>query len=329
MIEDKPLFQEKRVPQQIVSVVPMLTSKILDYQDDFNSKRNVSKNNKENNKNDQNEIKICGLCHSQVVSPGYYKVDENYLHEYCYQAISGPFCHCCSQPLAGKECIQALGKIYHKECLRCSICQKQIERNDKIDSYKGLPVCHQCFGKKGKECPSCNQIVLRGGLRFLFEGKMIHVHRDCALCHECGKKVTQEDFAYEQGEILCKECWFSLANFVCIECGEVILPSERISYNGFRHAKCFKCHNCGVNLIKSDPKYIGDMLLCKRCFSGIKTHCCMCMEQVTSNEKVERFGRVFHPKCYRCTCCKKPLHNIEAQFKRGKVLCIDCLSADK
>ena len=320
-MEDKPLFKETRVPQQIVSVVPMLTTKALDAENFHNDENDEEKIEKQPN--------ICSLCHAPIVSPTYYEVDNKYLHEYCYQSIVGPHCHCCAQPLCGKECIKALGKIYHMKCLRCSICQQNISSNERIESIKGLPVCHSCFCRRCKACPSCKKIVLRGGLRFLFEGQMIHMHKECAVCHECGKMLSQNNFAYEQGEVLCRNCWTSLADFVCNECGEVILSSERVSYNGYRHAKCFKCYNCGVNLIKSDPHIIGDLLLCKRCYSGINTHCGICFDQIEGDEKIEKFGRVFHPKCYKCCKCKKSLHNIESEFKKGKLICLKCLALNR
>ena len=332
-MEEEPLFKEKKIPQQIVSVVPTLTTKALegneDKDDSIISKGKASFDSKiSKNKGKENfqHSKTCSLCRTHIMSPSYYEVDGKNLHEYCYQAIIGPFCHCCSQPLAGKESIQALGKIYHSECLRCSICQENIGRNQKIESYKGIPICHSCYSKRCKACPNCNLPVLRGGIRFLFEGQMIHVHKDCAICKECGKNLTQKDFAFEQGEILCRSCWISLADFVCSECGEVILPSERVSYNGYRHTKCFKCHNCGVNLIKSDPEIVGDLLLCKRCFSGINTHCGICFEEVKDDQKIKRFGRVFHPKCFKCCKCSKPLYNSDSEFKKGSITCIQCLS---
>ena len=312
------LFERKLIPQQFVSVVPSLTASSVDAINDavLDSKQQ---------KHAHKEM-TCSLCQTTILTKKYYRINGKPIHDYCYKSLTGPFCNCCSRPIIGCDSISCLGKQYHPGCLRCSVCQANIGANEKVESYKGIPVCCECYSQRCKVCPVCKTIVSKGGLKLLFEGKLYHLHKECARCQECSEDVTQKNFACEHGEVLCRNCWFNIADFICVECGEAITPNDRVSFNGYRHSKCFHCHNCNANLINSEPEIVGDMLLCKRCLTGIDTHCAVCLKEIKGREKVEMFGRVFHQKCYKCIKCKKILHNDEAIFKKGNIICHKCAS---
>lgn len=325
-------FTYKKVPLQVLAVVPTLTENAL-------QKRRAADPNQCvvcNKAIDDEKITIenrswhcnclvCELCNKKIISSTYQILNGSPLHTYCYNLLKGPYCFACGQILVGKDVISVQDKLYHAECLRCSCCQRHINKYEKVEMYKGIPLCFSCFSEKCQLCPKCHSVVTKTKYKFLFEGQVIYLHDVCCKCTICGKDLNQDNFAFEQGQPLCKTCWFDLANFICIRCKQPILPNERISYGGIYHMKCFTCHNCHESQVNSNPEIIGDTVICQRCFCEFKDRCSVCFEKI-KQDRVEQHNRSFHSKCFVCCKCKANLHTIDSVFKGGKLYCANCAS---
>ena len=330
MEKETSIFLPRKIPAQIASVAISLTPKAL--RDSAPKKPGVCPicSNKVKDQSIEVSGKLyhkdcfsCDLCLEPILTNTFQIVDGHPLHNYCSSALRGTFCATCSQPIIGSDVVFALESPYHPGCLHCSLCQRVIGPNEKIESCNGVPLCYDCFRKNNRVCLRCAKTVPGSVRPFLHGGCAYFLHKTCATCKLCGAALTQRNFVQEQGEALCTRCWFKIGRYVCVCCGDPILPADRLVFNGHRHTRCFRCHNCRISLMSENPSVLGDLLLCRRCASGADTHCAVCF-QLIDEQKVEAFGRSFHPKCFRCAVCKKQPSVKEAIFKNGKLSCMRC-----
>lgn len=330
MIDSSSIDEQKKIPMQSVSVVPTLTECALKkYQSEVQGNCVICNKPVENeglqigDRVWHNQCLTCELCNKKIVSNIFQVYKGSPVHQFCYNLLNGPYCFACGQILVGKDVISLNDKLYHTECLKCSICQRHINKYERVEMYKGIPLCFECYSEKCQLCPKCHSAVSKTKCTFLFEGQRIFMHDVCCKCSICGKELNENNFAFEQGKALCKPCWYDHANFICVRCKKPILPNERISCGGMYHMKCFTCNNCHESQVNSNPEIVGDTIICQRCFSCLKDRCSVCFE-VIKRDKVEKHGRSFHSKCFHCCKCQKELHAVDSAFKHGKLYCSKC-----
>lgn len=68
-----------------------------------------------------------------------------------------PKCATCGQSVYFAEQVKAVGKTYHKWCLRCRGCEKTLDTGRLVDK-DGEPFCQKCYGKV-RRCVSAQFIV--------------------------------------------------------------------------------------------------------------------------------------------------------------------------
>ncbi|KAL0952309.1 hypothetical protein HGRIS_006598 [Hohenbuehelia grisea] len=59
---------------------------------------------------------------------------------------SNPMCPRCSKTVYFAEQVKAIGKTYHKGCLRCSQCSTLLD-STRLTEKEGQPFCHRCYSK--------------------------------------------------------------------------------------------------------------------------------------------------------------------------------------
>lgn len=272
------------------------------------------------------ECFTCDLCLEPVFSNVFQVYNDHPVHTYCYNQLVGPHCESCSKSIAGCDIISAFGKNYHLNCLRCSKCQRSIGQNEEIDHLNHIPLCSTCTRLHNNICLRCNEKCGDDDTVFLFNGEAIYMHKKCSYCKECGSKLNNVNFVKEQNYSLCKLCWFKMGKFCCKICDEPTLPDERIIFNECYHIACFKCFNCGINLVNEDPCEISDVILCRKCYKCVDKNCAICFED-TNNNCIECFNRVFHPGCFKCSICRNTLNENIATFNKGRLVCSSCNNA--
>ncbi|KAI0341248.1 LIM-domain-containing protein [Trametopsis cervina] len=57
-----------------------------------------------------------------------------------------PVCPKCQKSVYFAEQIKALGKTYHRNCLRCTGCNTSLD-SSRLTEKEGEPYCHHCYGK--------------------------------------------------------------------------------------------------------------------------------------------------------------------------------------
>jgi hypothetical protein len=137
------------------------------------------------------------------------------------------------------------------------------------------------------------------------------------------RRLTDENFAIENGKALCKPCWISSLSRECCLCQRAVLIQNLVQFAGCWHEKCFRCQQCHVRLEWRTPVVCGKVLYCQRCISGLKTQCAVCGAAISG--EIQTFeGRVFHLECFTCSVCNKPIVDDKFQFD-GKLTCAECL----
>eukprot|EP00906_Rhabdomonas_costata_P034167 RCo048080 len=105
----------------------------------------------------------------------------------------GEACARCGEKMRG-EITNALGKKWHPECFRCSLCGKAIA-DASFSTVEGRPCHSRC--KPGEPCAGCGQ-KLAGGVVTTALGQKWHP--ECFLCGICGKVIRDANFSTHDGE---------------------------------------------------------------------------------------------------------------------------------
>lgn len=266
----------------------------------------------------------CDLCNQPFQFGSYVTHNKYVLHKSCYAYLFSPRCFVCSGVLAGSSVIEALGHMYHAECFSCIRCRVQIPASATFNNIDGFPVCSDCFSKEEPICLKCGLIMHENFLRFLFAGRVYHMHKTCAACDECKAKLTEKNFTCEQNVAVCRNCWILALMRKCSACGNGILSKDLVQFHGDWHKKCFHCQMCHTALSYIKPVVIDKTLTCDRCANAIATHCGVCKKLITG-DKISTHNRVFHHSCFRCSKCNKILSDDQFEFKRGELHCLDCM----
>lgn len=56
-------------------------------------------------------------------------------------------CFKCSKPVYAMEKVVAIGKSYHKTCLKCNACSRSVNNGNWCE-HDGLPYCNNCYETK-------------------------------------------------------------------------------------------------------------------------------------------------------------------------------------
>ncbi|THH17288.1 hypothetical protein EW146_g3493 [Bondarzewia mesenterica] len=63
-----------------------------------------------------------------------------------------PQCPKCGKSVYFAEQVKAVGKTYHKACLRCIECNTSLD-SSRLTEKDGQPMCHRCYGKVSEQLP--------------------------------------------------------------------------------------------------------------------------------------------------------------------------------
>ncbi|KAG6820529.1 hypothetical protein H0H93_015700 [Arthromyces matolae] len=68
-----------------------------------------------------------------------------------WAATTNPTCPRCGKSVYFAEQVKAVGKTYHKNCLRCVECKTSLDSN-RLRDHDGDPLCVRCYSKASTHC---------------------------------------------------------------------------------------------------------------------------------------------------------------------------------
>ncbi|XP_072442676.1 filamin-binding LIM protein 1 [Chiloscyllium punctatum] len=169
--------------------------------------------------------------------------------------------------------VEAMGKIFHEDCLKCRKCQCKLV--GKI--YYNLddnPHCDSCYRDTVEKCEKCRKPIMDQITRAMDKA----FHSECFRCVVCNRLIGSERFGLNQDkEIYCLEDFQKRYAPQCSVCEKPIIPEtakeECLNIELFGrhfHVNCYRCEKCGL-LLSPDATEEGCFplnkhILCKTCY---------------------------------------------------------------
>jgi len=219
---------------------------------------------------------------------------------------------------------------YHRECLRCEVCEKPTERFVVVDvataGTKDLLVCGSCHDERfAEKCGGC-LLALRGstiaalGLKF---------HAECFRCALCRAGLASGTFfpidtqanqtrfpewslgtprlSRGRSAACCPECHVSKLAEKCRACGSGIAGDLVVALGGKKfHRECFACALCRASLAntKHVPSANETEAYCVPCHAETVAERCGCgCGRAACGDVVSALGKRFirnHFACFEC-----------------------------
>lgn len=194
-------------------------------------------------------------------------------------AMSGFDCGVCRLPIAKNFVIEAIGKTFHDECLKCLRCKVELRKlKGGFKSIKDQLFCNSCCLIKADEdaeadaraagqiCGGCNQAIVSGSILSALEKKW---HPACFKCQadDCKNPLTGPSIAQLNGKCYCDSCLVTIKTALMKE--NEAKNEEARKEALMRAPKCYKCY------------------------------------EPLQGRSLEALGEKFHEACFTCKFCEK------------------------
>ncbi|KAM3184945.1 hypothetical protein ACTXT7_007378 [Hymenolepis weldensis] len=114
-------------------------------------------------------------------------------------------CGECIRPIMDQYYLAVDGQTWHLSCLRCAICNCDLQWQSSCFSYGGRLVCREDYRRR-TECLVCEKRFGKEDRVYIFpDGRSFHC--ECLRCHQCGQEIQKsEGFFCSQKTVLCLGC---------------------------------------------------------------------------------------------------------------------------
>jgi len=258
------------------------------------------------------------------------KFIEHENEPYCendYNQLFCPRCANCLQPIVDK-CISAAGKQFHTHHFTCTGCGKNLVGQ----TYKeegGEIYCNLCkesrrqrIAASADPCSKC-KLPITGEFIILHGQKM---HAEHFRCEECGCEFRGGNCHEYEGKLYCTEDYDKLHRHSCASCHKPIQGRSITALGRVWHPEHFVCSVChepfsGSNFYERDNKPYCDIHFAQT----FGEPCAKCNKPVVK-ETITFFNKSYHPDCFVCTGCDKPLGKGNINEWESKPMCMSCYS---
>lgn len=235
---------------------------------------------------------------------------------------------------------------YHKQCLRCEICQVPTDRfivvagdtnEAQSRSHRSNPskteellVCIQCHADRFAErCGKCH-LPLRAptlsALNNIF-------HENCFRCDLCNVSIATKTFIPMKDKPNCAACSSCHENKLapkCFECGKGVIGDHVVALGGNKfHNNCFVCARCRVSLqgtkhipVEDPQDCCKQSAYCANCHVDAFAERCACgCSKGISGEVVVALGGRWIKGHFRCVECRGDFPNgdfLKVEVEVGK-----------
>jgi hypothetical protein len=218
-----------------------------------------------------NECFVCSKCKSSATD-GFYERAGLLICISCKNeeiVSNSKKCEKC-EGIVTMSSVDYQGKTYHKDCLRCILCDEELDKKYYICGDL-QPVCEKCNRneklKNARECAKCKDIITESGVGFLDKD----YHENCLTCSACDKVLKSSNLLTNSTkEPYCEDCFTKKFAKTCLKCNQHINPlSSLISFNNFfYHKECLVCDDCNISVINMAFYKKDSRISCKDCKSN-------------------------------------------------------------
>ncbi|XP_074030021.1 LIM/homeobox protein arrowhead isoform X2 [Leptinotarsa decemlineata] len=112
-------------------------------------------------------------------------------------------CSACGDPISDKFLLEVSGRSWHARCLRCSICQLQLDRQPSCFIRDRAIYCKTDYANFGAKCSICTRGISSSD--WVRKARDHVYHLACFACAACHRQLsTGEEFALHEERVLCK-----------------------------------------------------------------------------------------------------------------------------
>lgn len=275
----------------------------------------------------------CSLCREPFVDNKCVPKGDLILHEQCFKKCFEDRCAVCNDFVSknkNKMPMEALGKIYHAKCFKCTRCKANLGQGAFI-SYYNMPYCKSCYEEMTEffpVCLACHHPINESNTEFktfFFQGTKYYVHAsNCYKCLYCPEDIgPEENCRVHDNHLICKNCYIKGLSKICADCNEPIFDQGSNMGSVYWHTQHFKCSVCHQALKPDSCEFRYGVLKCKGCAMEDKPKCAGCGKPIGSNA-IASCGALWHPNCLVCNYCQKKLIGTSFSKVRGKPCCTNC-----
>lgn len=171
--------------------------------------------------------------------------------------VRGNMCPKCGKAVYFAEEVSAVGKKYHKLCLRCGNCNKLLDSTTCTDHDNDI-FCRNCYGK------------LFGPKGYGFAGGASGLSMDTGNPGEVTRDNVSSLSIAQAAPLLPETKQHAVigGGDICPRCGKVVYFAEKVFGGGQTyHKSCFKCTSCGKGLDSTTLTHKDDDVFCRTCYA--------------------------------------------------------------
>ncbi|KAI3384601.1 hypothetical protein SNEBB_000082 [Seison nebaliae] len=208
----------------------------------------------------------CSVCNRLLAEIEFGTKDEKLYCGDCFNDRFASRCDFCNEIFKpGAKKMEYKGKQYHDKCFVCFNCKEPIGTNSFIPKDEQI-YCVKCYEDKfATKCTKCGQVIVHGGVTY----RKQPWHRECFVCTNCGKQLTNSRFTSRDDQPFCEECFGEKFAKRCAKCKQPITGIGGTKYVTFEdrhwHSNCFKCDKCSESLVAKGFVTDNDKIYCADC----------------------------------------------------------------
>ncbi|XP_022918536.1 LIM/homeobox protein Awh isoform X2 [Onthophagus taurus] len=112
-------------------------------------------------------------------------------------------CSACGDPISDKFLLEVSGRSWHARCLRCCVCQLQLDRQPSCFIRDRAVYCKADYANFGAKCSVCSRGISSSD--WVRKARDHVYHLACFACAACHRQLsTGEEFALHEDRVLCK-----------------------------------------------------------------------------------------------------------------------------
>lgn len=259
-------------------------------------------------------------------------------------------CGSCKRNIfATEKSLEAIGSAFHVSCFRCDQCDIPIDYKTNFQHINGKVLCEQSCGPAALKSAAAERNRLPTKVNAKSVPAPTELKKDRLDCHDCHKPITGRPVyamrkAYHEGHLRCQHCRSPIqpsvghvehagnvycpADFAqlflpkCHTCTDPIESEAVCALDKNWHPECFGCQVCHDPFPDKSFYVFDNNPLCRRhyheqnnslchgCDEPIEGPCAQIQPDNQSGNQLDRY----HPPCFSCTECRRPLNDIYYNF---------------